>query len=163
MTLLTLRQLLDSQKNSSEYQLKTPYRNGTTHVVFEPLDFMAKLAALIPKSKVNLTRFHGVFAPNSQYRKVIMSEGRIKKSSTVKAKDTETEKRKTRTWGKRLKRIFNIDIQMCEVCQGHVKIIACIEDPVVIDKILAHLKNKEKKVVNKIHPVRAPAEFTLVS
>jgi hypothetical protein len=44
-----------------------------------------------------------------------------------------------------------------------VKIIACIEDPVVIDKILTHLKNKEDKVVNKIHPVRVAPEFTLVS
>jgi len=31
------------------YQLKTPYRDGATHVIFEPLDFVAKLAALIPK------------------------------------------------------------------------------------------------------------------
>jgi len=30
------------------YELKTPYRNGTTHVIFEPLDFMARLAALVP-------------------------------------------------------------------------------------------------------------------
>jgi hypothetical protein len=30
------------------YELKTPYRNGTTHVIFEPLDFIAKLAALVP-------------------------------------------------------------------------------------------------------------------
>jgi len=50
------------------YQLKTPYRNGTTHVFFEPLDFIAKLAALVPKPWVNLTRFHGVFAPNSKHR-----------------------------------------------------------------------------------------------
>jgi len=42
------------------YELKTPYRDGTTHVFFEPLDFMAKLAALVPKPRVNLTRFHGV-------------------------------------------------------------------------------------------------------
>jgi hypothetical protein len=42
------------------YQLKTPYRDGTTHVIFEPLDFIAKLAALVPKPRVNLTRFHGV-------------------------------------------------------------------------------------------------------
>ena len=48
------------------YQLKTPYRDGTTHVIFEPLDFIAKLAALVPKPRVNLTRFHGVFAPTSQ-------------------------------------------------------------------------------------------------
>ncbi|MFT5577938.1 MAG: hypothetical protein ACI9WS_000690 [Paraglaciecola psychrophila] len=29
------------------YELKTPYRDGTTHIIFEPLDFMAKLAALV--------------------------------------------------------------------------------------------------------------------
>ena len=29
------------------YELKTPYRDGTTHVIFEPLDFIAKLAALV--------------------------------------------------------------------------------------------------------------------
>ncbi len=48
------------------YQLKTPYRDGTTHVIFEPLDFMARLAALVPKPRVNLTRFHGVFAGPSE-------------------------------------------------------------------------------------------------
>jgi hypothetical protein len=43
------------------YQLKTPYRDGTMHVIFEPLDFMARLAALMPRPRVNLTRYHGVF------------------------------------------------------------------------------------------------------
>jgi hypothetical protein len=38
------------------YQLKTPYSDGTPHVIFEPLDFIAKLAALVPKPRVNLTR-----------------------------------------------------------------------------------------------------------
>ncbi len=53
------------------YQLKTPYSDGTTHVIFEPLDFIAKLAALVPKPRVNLTRFHGVFAPNSKHRALV--------------------------------------------------------------------------------------------
>ncbi len=48
-------------------QLKTPYSDGTTHVIFEPLDFIAKLAALVAKPRVNLTWFDSVFAPNSQY------------------------------------------------------------------------------------------------
>ena len=48
------------------YQLKTPYRDGTTHVIFEPLDFIARLAALVPKPRVNLARFHGVFAPRAE-------------------------------------------------------------------------------------------------
>jgi hypothetical protein len=30
------------------YALKTPYRDGTTHLVLEPLDLMARLAALVP-------------------------------------------------------------------------------------------------------------------
>jgi len=38
------------------YALKTPYRDGTTHVVFEPLDFIARLAALVPTPRVHLTR-----------------------------------------------------------------------------------------------------------
>ena len=37
-------------------------------MIFEPLDFIARLAALVPKPRVNLTRFHGVFAPNSTLR-----------------------------------------------------------------------------------------------
>jgi hypothetical protein len=41
-----------------------------------------------------------------------------------------------------LKRVFNIDIETCPKCGGAVKIIACIEDPVVIDKILTHLDKK---------------------
>jgi len=41
------------------YTLKTPYRDGTTHVIFEPLDFIARLAALVPKPRVHLTRYHG--------------------------------------------------------------------------------------------------------
>jgi hypothetical protein len=39
------------------YKLKTPYGDGTTHVIFEPLDFISKLASLVPKPKVNLTRY----------------------------------------------------------------------------------------------------------
>ena len=47
------------------YVLKAPYRDGTTHVILEPLDSIAKLASLVPKLMVNLMRFYGVFAPNS--------------------------------------------------------------------------------------------------
>ena len=43
------------------------------------------------------------------------------------------------TWVARLKRAFNIDIKTCEACGGAVKVVACIDDPVVINKILVHL------------------------
>lgn len=41
---------------------------GTSQMFFEPLHFMARLAALMPKPRVNLARFHGVFAPHSRFR-----------------------------------------------------------------------------------------------
>ncbi len=46
------------------------------------------------------------------------------------------------TWAQRLKRVFHIDIETCSVCGGAMRIVACIEDPVVIEKILAHLDAK---------------------
>ena len=53
------------------YTLKTPYRDGTTQVAFAPVDFIARLAALVPKPRVNLTRFHGVLAPNHRWRGLV--------------------------------------------------------------------------------------------
>jgi len=46
------------------------------------------------------------------------------------------------TWAQRLKRVFSIDVERCRICGGSAKVIACIEDPVVIKKILMHLEEK---------------------
>jgi len=44
------------------YRLKAPHRDRITHMVFEPLNFTARLAAIVPKPRLNHTRFHGPFA-----------------------------------------------------------------------------------------------------
>jgi hypothetical protein len=57
----------------------------------------------------------------------------------------------------RLKRVFNIDIETCRECGGTVKVIACIDDPVVIEKILTHLQEKLTPVPAGLRPAsRAP-------
>ena len=43
------------------------------------------------------------------------------------------------SWARLLKRVFDIDVKHCPNCGGALKIIAPIEDPPVIDKILSHL------------------------
>jgi hypothetical protein len=68
---VSTKRLSLTRNGQVRYELKTPWRNGTTHVLFEPLDFVARLVALVPKPRVNLTRYHGVFAPNSQYRALV--------------------------------------------------------------------------------------------
>jgi hypothetical protein len=74
------------------YELKTPYRDGTTHVIFEPLDFIARLVALVPKPRFNLTRFHGVFAPNSAHRARVTpaKRGKGNKARTADAPEDAT-------------------------------------------------------------------------
>jgi len=44
------------------YQLKTPYREATTHVIFEQVDFFAQLTSVVPKPCMKPTIFRGVFA-----------------------------------------------------------------------------------------------------
>jgi ribosomal protein S27E len=146
------------------YELKTPYRNGTTHVLFEPLDFIARLAALVPKPRVHLTRFHGVFAPNSNYRPMVTSDakGRKIKSKVTKERCLEEPRRKAMTWSMRLKLVFNIDITICRYCQGVVKVIACIEERQVIDKILAHLnKHQSGNPPTAFLGIRAPPHISM--
>ena len=112
---------------------------------FEPLDFIARLAALVPRPRVNLTRFHGV-SPPSRHRARITPAKRGK-GENAKAADepqTQAERRASLTWAPRPKRVFNMDIETCPACGGAMKIIACIEDPVVIQKILDHLKSKDE-------------------
>jgi hypothetical protein len=136
------------------YQLKTPYNNGTTHVVFEPLDFLARLAALVPRPRVNLTRYHGVFAPNSAHRALVTRAGRGKgRVDAARAESrTPAERSAAMRWAQRLKRVFGIDVQTCAGCGGAMRIVACIEDPAVIKAILAHLADKPRPV----HALRRP-------
>jgi len=144
------------------YHLKTPYRDGTTHVIFEPLDFIAKLAAMVPRPRVNLTRFHGVLAPNSKYRINVTpakrGKGCNKKSSSNNNQKSLAESHKSLTWAERLKRVFKIDVSVCSHCGGEVKIIACIEDPEIIEMILTHLDAKSDAPIIHLPKSRAPPQ-----
>jgi hypothetical protein len=39
------------------HELKRPFRDGTTEFLFEPLDFLARLAALVPRPRSHLLRY----------------------------------------------------------------------------------------------------------
>ncbi len=150
------------------HELKTPYNDGTTHVFFEPLDFMGKLAALVPPPRLNLVRFFGVFAPNASVRADVTASKRGKNSPKLDESLKDTDKpyhARSMSWAQRLKRVFNIDITQCESCTKHnVKIIACISDPIVIKKILEHLDKISSPITapmpSLIPPLRAPPKET---
>ena len=141
------------------YRLKHPFGDGTTHVVLDPIEFMrhirvshpfgaasgcanrqscrfgiARLAALVPRPRAHLTRYHGVFAPNCKHRHRI-----IPNPVHQSAREPHASRPAPMSWMQRLKHVFHIDIEHCGVCGGTLRVIACIETPEVIERILAHL------------------------
>jgi hypothetical protein len=164
------------------YRLKTPYREslphersecfgyGTTHVIFQPLDFLARLAALVPRPRVNLIRYYGVFAPNSRFRARVTPAGRGKGSAaaggaaTFAANDNSdgATPAQRMTWAQRLRRVFRIDVETCPKCGGAVKIIASIDDEEVIEKILAHVDAQVlQPEAAMLPPTRAPPQLEI--
>jgi hypothetical protein len=67
------------------YQLRKPRRNGATHLVLEPVAFLARIASLIPPPRYPLLRLAGVFAPNSSWRASIVPHGPAASSTAAAA------------------------------------------------------------------------------
>ena len=137
------------------YRLKRPWRDGTSAVIFEKQDFIAKLAVLTPAPRAHLTRYHGVLGPCAAWRSLIVptaNEETVRaigpapapsKSSTTANAEGETPKPKPAkprprnyTWSELMKRVFLVDVLQCEICGGTMKIIAAIHPPDTTRKIL---------------------------
>ena len=150
---ICLDRLIVRADGKIQYELKNPFRNGTTHILFSPLDFVSKLAALVPRPRHNLVWYHGVFVrgcrqPNARMRKLIVpTKGKKNKSKLDQNECTSIAKPESAdeliaplTWAQRLKRVFNIDISVCPLCGGTMRVIADIIDPDIIQKILDHIE-----------------------
>jgi hypothetical protein len=95
-------------------KLKTPYRDGTSHIVMSPLEFMQRLAALVPRPRLHLIRFHGVLAPHARLRAAIVPTP----APTAHAADCAHAPGASMrmSWARLLKRVFDIDIERCPQC-----------------------------------------------
>jgi hypothetical protein len=123
-------------------------RRRLEHLVMSPLEFMQRLAALVPRPRLHLIRFHGVLAPNAKLRALVVPQGppahAQAPAESAAAAECEVETAQARPhrigWARLLKRVFDIDMQHCPNCVGgELKIIAAILERPVIEKILTHL------------------------
>jgi hypothetical protein len=145
------------------YALKRAFRDGTTHVcctwmyecrgrqdaesgLFEPLDFIARLAALVPRPRTHLVRFHGLFAPNARHRRLVVPAPAPAPASDG-AEPDPVPTRARMSWAQRLRRVFDIDVSRCSRCGAALRVLAVITEPRAIAAILAHLEAR---------PARAP-------
>lgn len=154
---LCLERLSVDTSGQVVYELKHPFRDGTTHVLFSPQDLIARLAALVPRPRFNLTRYYGVFAPSSPLRRAIVpATGRSVRKPRKTSQTGLSKKHIPRssshedaeaplaplTWAQRLKRVFEIDITLCPNCGGRLRVIADVTNPDLIQKILAHIQQR---------------------
>ena len=120
---------------------------------------MARLAALVPPPRMHLTRYHGVFAPHSRLRAAITPAGRGAggKGAKPDGEAPAVPKHVAMSWAQRLKRVFAIEIDTCARCQGRLRVIASIEEPEVIARILAHRDRESDGAEPELAPIAARA------
>ena len=149
------------------------WRDGTSAIQFEPLDFLARLAALVPRPRAHLLTYHGVLAPAATWRERIVPRPPSSAVGTLGtlAHEPSAEsapspngrpptKRRTRsTWAELMLPAFSIDVLNCPHCGGLRELIAFLTDGLVVRKILAHLGLPTE--APRIAPARAPSEFEL--
>jgi hypothetical protein len=131
------------------YQLRHKWHNGATHMIFEPLDLIGKLAALVPPPRFNLIRYQGVLAPASRLRSSVVPSAAIdeeKGNTAHSAKhqpDNSEQQPETKAphprnycWAELMKRVFGFDVLKCSACGGRMRILCAINPPDAIRKIL---------------------------
>jgi hypothetical protein len=136
------------------YRLKRRWRDGTTHVIYEPLELMERLAALVHPPRFNITRFYGIFAPAASLRPRVIPDAESSTpprhpgcQSGIDAPATEPGKTKKKRgcqprnyqWATLMERVFELDVLACPRCGGRMRILAAIDTPDAIHKILACL------------------------
>ncbi len=130
------------------YEFRRRRPDGSSHVVLEPVEFLEKLAALVPPPRSHLVRYHGVLAPHAGLRgRVVRPEGPAASRCADRGhgpREAEPEaeprpgraRRGRRPWAELLMRSLDLDVLACPRCGGRMKVIACIDEPEVIGKVL---------------------------
>ncbi len=109
-------------------ELKSPYADGTTHLLFTYGEFIEKLTVLVPPPRTHLVSWHGCFAPNSPIRRKIVLKPEVSKGFQFDRQDDEKDGLvKNYKWAKILARTFKIDVSRCS-CGGEFKIMTAIRD-----------------------------------
>jgi hypothetical protein len=131
--------------------LRRPWRDGTRAICFEPSEFLEKLAAMIPRPRINLLIYHGAFAPRGRChsgpvvvedapsRATAPANGSPGAAPEAGATPAAYVRPRYFAWADLLRRVFAIDILACPDCGGRLRLLATIAERAVVEKILMHL------------------------
>jgi hypothetical protein len=127
--------------------LRHPWADGTTHLRFEPLAFLARLAVLVPRPRINLVLYHGVLAPRAAWRAAVVASAGSEWSDAPDGaapagdhdKDAGGSGRRGYLWAELMRRTFGIDVLACPQCGGRLRLLALIEHAPIVARILGRL------------------------
>jgi hypothetical protein len=131
-------------------QLRAPWNDGTSHLIFSPHEFLERLAALVPRPRKNLIIYHGCLAPRAKDREEIVSFGRPAKPASFQDLPTldfeiieddgcERKPRKYYTWSELLSRVWGAQALNCPKCSSTLKLIALVTASQAIKAIVTHI------------------------
>ena len=141
--------------------LRHRWADGTTYLVFEPLELLERLTSLTPRPRINLLLYYGVLGARSAWRSRIAAPDREPRETRPEAPrdhvPTEKASERSKTnwlWAELMQRSFGFDVLACPRCGDRLELIALIEDPTVIRRILSHLGLPTE--IPTARPARAP-------
>jgi hypothetical protein len=164
--------------------LRKPLRDST-HLCFEPHEFLEKLTALVPAPWANQTTYYGAFAAAAKLRPAIVpaphdaptpdaaadAPAGATPIATTAPRDEKDDSSAARippercrgdtaqsrmAWAALLARVFDLDALACPRCGGRMKVVALITKPDEVRAILAHLGLDPDPP--RAHPPRAPPD-----
>jgi len=142
-------------------ELKSTWRDGTTHLLFEPIELLERLAALVPRPHKNLVIYHGVLAGNARWRKRVIAHGRPihdeEPGVAAAVAPSEPPRRANPSWAELMRRGLDIDALECPRCHGRLRFIAAIVKPAVVRRILRSVGLPAEPVA--LGPARAPPGY----
>ena len=130
--------------------LKTPWSDGTRHLLLSPMELLEKLAALVPPPRFHLLRYHSVLAPRA--RDHIVPAKPVAEPSVADGSASAASCGHRLRWATLLARVFSSDLSECAACGGRLRIIAALTDPASIRTCL------EGVGLPAMPPPRAPPE-----
>ncbi|MFH1628032.1 MAG: transposase [Pseudomonadota bacterium] len=117
---------------------KVVYRakDGKEEKVFDALGWPAAMCSHVPNKGEQMVRYYGYYSN--------VARGKRKKSDHDELipyilEPDETSKEYRKNWARLIQKIYEVDPLTCPKCQGGMRIIAFIEDPEIIKKILKYL------------------------
>ena len=127
--------------------LRHRWADGTTQLLFEPVELPERLAALTPRPRINLLLYYGVLGARSAWRSRLQARepetaiARDRGTTAVESSSRATPipSRANWLWAELMQRSFGFDVLACPRCGDRLELIALIDDPKVIRRILRHL------------------------